>query len=126
MKLRPIRHDENGSTATEFGLTAPLFFMILWGIIECGLLLWTQLGLQHGTEMAVRCAAVNKTICGTTPAIQNFAAQQAYGLNPSPSTFSVSTAACGTQVTAAYSFNFIVTYFGVSGLSLSAGACFPT
>jgi hypothetical protein len=90
------------------------------------LLLWTQLGLQHSAEMAARCATVNKTICGSNSAIQSYAAQQAYGLSPSPSTFTVSTAACGTMVTANYTFNLISNYFGMSALALGAQACFPT
>jgi Flp pilus assembly protein TadG len=121
-----LHRDEEGATAVEFGLTAPVFFMMLFGIIEGGLLLWTQLGLQHGVEMAVRCAAINKTVCGNTSNIQNFAVQQAYGLNPPPSTFSVGTSGCGTIVTAAYTFNFITTYFGTPTIQLNAQSCFPS
>ena len=77
---------EEGATAVEFAMTAPVFFLILFGIIQGGLLLWTQLGLQHGAEMAARCAGVNKILCGNNGAITNFAAQQAYGLNPPAST----------------------------------------
>src|SRR5262245_58124959 len=39
--------DERGVSAVEFGLTAPAFFMLIAGILECGLLLWTQVSLQH-------------------------------------------------------------------------------
>jgi len=126
VRLAKIRRDERGATAVEFALTAPVFFMIVFAIIEGGLLLWTQLGLQHGAEMAARCAGINKTTCGDNTAIQSFAAQQAYGLNPSPSAFTVSTAACGTQVSASYTFTFITTYFGTPNLALSAQSCFPT
>jgi Flp pilus assembly protein TadG len=125
MRLTPICSDERGATAVEFGLTAPVFFLLLFAIIEGSLLLWTQLGLQHGTEMAARCAGVNKTMCGNNSAIANFAAQQAYGLNPPTSTFTVSTEACGVNVTANYTFNFITGYFGPT-LDLTAQACFPT
>jgi Flp pilus assembly protein TadG len=126
VKLAKIRGDERGTTAVEFGLTAPIFIMVLSLIMVGGLLLWTQLGLQHGAEMAARCASVNKTTCGNSADTQSYAAQQAYGLNPLPSTFTVSTAACGTLVTANYTFNFIVNYFGTPTLALGAQACFPT
>lgn len=118
--------DVSGASALEFGLTAPVFFLVIFGIIEGGLLLWTQLGLQHGTELAARCAGINKTLCGTTNAIQNYAAQQSYGLNPSPSTFSVSVAACGQLVTASYTFRFVTSYWSRPNLVLTAQACFPT
>jgi Flp pilus assembly protein TadG len=126
VRLRKIHRDVCGASAVEFALTAPIFFLIIFGIIEGGLLVWTQLGLQHGAELAARCAGVNKTLCGTSSAIQNYAAQQSYGLNPSPSTFSVSAAACGQLVTASYTFRFITTYWNTPNLALTAQACFPT
>jgi hypothetical protein len=52
---------------------------------------------------------VNSNACGNTANIQNYAATQAYGLNPPPSIFSVSTPACGSQVTANYTFAFVTT-----------------
>ena len=117
--------DSQGATAVEFGLTAPVFFAMLFGILEFAMLLWTQLGLQHATEMAARCASVNSSTCGSTANIQSFAAQQAYGLNPAPSTFTVSTPTCGNQVSASYTFAFVTSYFGVPTIALNAQSCFP-
>jgi len=127
MRVKKIRRDERGASAVEFAMTAPVFFALLFGIIDGGLLLWTQLGLQHGAEMAARCAGIYKstTTCGST-SIQTYAAQQAYGLNPPPSTFTVSTTACGTRVSASYTFNFITSYFEMPSLAISAQACFPS
>jgi hypothetical protein len=99
--------------------------MLVAGIIVFGLLLWIQMGLQHGVERAARCASVNSSLCGSVTAIQNYAAQQALGLNLPASTFSVSTPTCGNQVSATYTFNFITTYFSNSSLALSAQSCFP-
>ena len=117
--------DARGATMVEFAFTAPVFLAMLIGVLEFGLLLWTQLGLQHATEMAARCASVNSNACGNTANIQNYAATQAYGLNPPPSTFSVSTPACGSQVTANYTFAFVTTFFGAPTLALTAQTCFP-
>ena len=125
MKATRICGDESGASAIEFGLTAPLFFMIVLGIIEAGLFVWTQAGLQHGAEMAARCATVNATTCPNTGAIQNFAVQQAYGLSFAPSVFSVTTPACGNQVSATYTYQFITSYFGAPTLTLNAQSCFP-
>ncbi len=94
--------DGSGASAVEFAIVAPVFVLLLFAAIEGGLLLWTQLGLQHGVEVAARCASVNAGLCGSTAAIQDFAARQAFGLNVPPSTFSVSTPACGNQVSANY------------------------
>ncbi len=125
MKLKSIRRDERGATAVEFALTAPVFFMVLFGIIEAALLLWTQLGLQHGAEVAARCAGVNKILCANSGDIASYAAQQSFGLNIPASTFTVAAAACGTTVTANYTFNFITTYFGPT-IDLTAQSCFPS
>jgi len=117
--------DERGTTAIEFGLTAPAFFALLYGIIEFGLLMWTQAGLQHGAEMAARCASIDTIVCADQTAIQNYAAREAFGLNTSPSNFTVSTQACGTLVNATYSFQALSHYIGGPTLALSAQSCFP-
>src|SRR6476646_749735 len=65
--------NKDGASAVEFALTVPMFFMMLVGGIECGLLLWTQMGLQHGAEKAARCASIDSTLCGSTSSIQSYA-----------------------------------------------------
>lgn len=124
MMLLPLWRDDRGTTAIEFGITAPAFFFLLFAIIEGGLLLWTQLGLQHGSEMAARCAGVNKTLCGNSSAIAAYASQQAYGINPPSSAFSVATESCGVAVKANYTFNFIIKGLGPK-IELTAQSCFP-
>ncbi|WP_349643337.1 TadE/TadG family type IV pilus assembly protein [Bradyrhizobium japonicum] len=125
MKPTALWRDTRGASALEFALTAPAFFLFIFGIIECGLLFWTQLGLQHGSEMAARCATVNSTLCPSSSAITNYAAQQAFGLTLPADTFTYSTPTCGNQVTASYSFEF-PQILNLSPLTLTARACFPS
>ena len=125
MNVRRLCSDMRGVTAVEFALIAPVLFALLLALCEFGLLAWTQLGLQHGTEMAARCATFNSSACGDTTAIQNYAAKNAFGLTIPASTFSVTTPACGNQVSATHSFQFFTGYFGVSGVTLNAQSCFP-
>ena len=66
MKLSKILRDQSGTTALEFALTAPVFFLFIFGVIEVGLLFWTQIGMQHGAEMAARCASINAALCPTS------------------------------------------------------------
>lgn len=120
-----FRHDQRGASALEFALIAPAFFVFVIGIIECGLMLWTQIGMQHGAEMAARCASVNTAVCGNADAIMSYAAQQALGLSLPSSTFSVATPGCGNQVSASYVFQF-PQILNVAPLTLSAQACFPS
>jgi len=126
--MKPARFcsDERGTTVLEFALTVPIFFMLLFGVVGGGLLLWMQLGLQHGAEMAARCASINASVCGSVSSIQSYAASKTFGLNPSPSVFSVTTPACGNQVSASYSFQCITSYLGMPSLMLDAKSCFPT
>jgi Flp pilus assembly protein TadG len=121
-----IWRDERGTTALEFAILAPVFFLIIFGIIAFGLLFWTQVGLQHGAEMAARCASTNTTLCpnGNQSAVTNYAMQQALGLSLPASTFTYITRDCGNQVSATYTFVF-PDILNLSPLKLTALACFP-
>jgi Flp pilus assembly protein TadG len=125
VKLSEFYRSTEGTTAVEFGITAPVFFMVIFGIIECGMLLWTQLGLQHGVQMAARCASINTGICSSANDIKTYAAQQAYGLNPPLSTFTVAAPTCGNQISASYTYQFVSAYFNAPSLTLTAQSCFP-
>lgn len=121
-----IWRDERGATALEFAILAPVFFLIIIGIIAFGLLFWTKVGLQHGAAMAARCASINTTLCpnGNPSAVTNYAMQQALGLSLPASTFTYSTPACGNQVSASFAFVF-PGILNLSPLTLTAQACFP-
>jgi Flp pilus assembly protein TadG len=125
--MRRLRFWKNkdGASALEFALTVPMFFMMLFGLLECALILWTQMGLQHGAEKAARCASINTTTCGTTSNIQTYALAQSFGLNVPSSTFVVSSTACGSQVSASYAYPLLTHYFGTSSITLTASSCFP-
>jgi Flp pilus assembly protein TadG len=126
MKLQLLRSDTRGASSIEFAATMPLFLALTFGTVEAGLLMWTELGLQHGVAVAARCASVNTTLCNSTGNIQNVAAQNSFGLNPPPSTFTVTTPACGNQVSASYSFNLLTSYFfSAASLTLTARSCYP-
>lgn len=127
MKLTTIWRDNRGASALEFALTAPAFLLFIFGIIEFGLLLWTQIGLQQAAEMAARCASVNSTLCpaNNSGAITGYAAQQALGLTLPSQTFTYSTPACGNQVSASYAFQF-PQILNLSPLMMTAQACFPS
>jgi Flp pilus assembly protein TadG len=123
--LRRFAKQTDGSTAVEFGLTAPVFLAVLFGVIELGMLFWTQLGLQHAAELTARCASINKTICGTDTAIKGYASSKVFGLTVPTSTWTVSQPACGSQINADYDFAFVASFFGAPSWRLTASACFP-
>ena len=126
MNFAGFFRDTKATTAVEFGITAPVFVMVIFGVLECGTLLWTKLGLQHGTQMAARCASINPGVCASSDDITAYAVQQAYGLTLPSSAFTASTASCGKRVNASYTYQFVSHYFGGPSVTLTAQSCFPT
>jgi len=51
------RSGENGQTLVEFALAAPVFFAMLFGIVELGLLFKTRSAYQEGAQNAARAIA---------------------------------------------------------------------
>ena len=119
MKPRQIWDDTRGSALVEFTVTLPLFLLLTFGLLQAGLLLYTQAGLQHGVEVAARCASVNYSanqlqlsqscfiVSGspiapssvTTSNIKQYAQQNSWGINPSLSisNFTVTGGSPGTN-----------------------------
>lgn len=149
MSIRQLLRDEGGSTLIEFTIVLPLWLSLTFGATQAALMLWAQAGLQHGVEVAARCAslsdaaikygglnpAANPTSCytansnaaGNATSVKSFAASNSFGLNPPSSVFTVSTtsAACtnGNLVTASYPFTAITYLFS---MTLTAQSCYPT
>jgi Flp pilus assembly protein TadG len=146
MIVKLIRDDTRGSVLVEFTLTMTLLLLLMFGLVQAGLLLWTQSGLQHGVERAARCASVNYSAnqlgltqscfavapnAVTDTTIQQYAAQSSWGIVPASSSFTVhsppaASAKCGTDpgyvVTVSPTYNLINYLFSVT---LTATSCFP-
>ena len=116
--------DERGAAAVEMSFVLPIFLLMLYGIVQVGLMLWTQASLYHGAQMASRCAALQQSTCSSTALTQQYAADQSYGLHPDPSTFTISTQTCGTQVAAAYTYQPFSALTSSLSMGLNARACF--
>jgi Flp pilus assembly protein TadG len=149
MRIRQLYRDECGAALMELTVVFPVWLSLTFGIIQAGLVLWAQIGLQHGAELAARCASLSDiaikygNLTKSTPCYSNvasspnaaanastvtsFAASNSYGLNPPASAFSVSynPANCtnGNLVTASYPFTAITYLFQIT---LTAKSCYPT
>jgi Flp pilus assembly protein TadG len=122
-----------GSIAVEYAIVLPALLMFLLGLVDAGRLFWSYTTLSRSVAAASRCAAVDTINCGTGIAVQSYAAGQAWGLGLASSAYTVTTAACGTQVQGSMVFQFFIPWFyGVAPfgagntLTLSATACYPT
>jgi Flp pilus assembly protein TadG len=60
---RKSPRDERGATAVEFALLAPLFIMLLFGVISFGLVFAQQLGLSNGARQGARTGVVKGITC---------------------------------------------------------------
>jgi hypothetical protein len=58
-QLGKLRRDRKGATAAEFALIAPLFFFMLLGAVEYGLVFLSFSAMQFGATIATRDVAVN-------------------------------------------------------------------
>ncbi|HEX9463626.1 MAG TPA: TadE/TadG family type IV pilus assembly protein [Alphaproteobacteria bacterium] len=123
--LHRLWRDRAGGSLVETSILMPVFATLVFGVIDLGQLFWTQTALQHAVEMAARCASINTTNCGTTSQIQTYAGTQAYGLTFANNTFTATTPACGNQVTATYTYNFLTALLPVTNISLAAKSCYP-
>ncbi len=121
-RSRPRAQGKRGTATLEYALILPVLLLFLLGIMDMGRLMWIYAGLNRGVEAASRCAAVNTSACGTTASIQAVAAAEVWGASVSSSVFSVSTASCGVQVSASYTFGFFTP--GLSPITLAPSACF--
>ncbi|MGH7045784.1 MAG: TadE/TadG family type IV pilus assembly protein [Stellaceae bacterium] len=133
-----LPHASGGATAVEFALVAPMFFMLVFGTIEFGRLLWTQEALQETAIAGARCVAIAQgttqdSPCasgGTTSYVQNVA--KGWGLSLASITPNT-TATCGgwsgfSEMTLTSSFKSVVPELirlSTSGITLTASACYP-
>jgi Flp pilus assembly protein TadG len=57
--IRRFIRDEHGSAIVENTITMLVFVLLTMGITQAGLIMWSFVGLEHGVEMAARCASVS-------------------------------------------------------------------
>jgi Flp pilus assembly protein TadG len=112
----------------EFAMVAPLFLLMLFGVLEGGRLLWTSHELSNGVREGARLAMVGGSKAATPVSqsdvearVQNTTA----GLNPDSLTVAVSNLGGNpgekTVVSATYNFQPVVAMvFGAGTIQLSA------
>jgi Flp pilus assembly protein TadG len=122
--LRAQTRDVRGSVAIEFALTAIVFLLFVFGIMESGRAMWLQSALNYSVAEAARCASINPTLCGTTSQIQSYASGQS-GAGFDSSIFLANTSSCGNQVSASYPLALTIPTLTIS-VNLTAQACYPS
>jgi Flp pilus assembly protein TadG len=116
---------ESGAAIAEFALILPVLLLLLIGTGEFGRLIWTKSLLDHAVNETARCASVNTTTCGTTDGARSYAVLRSAPLAVTNAIFAVTTATCGSQVTATYPFTFAAPSLLSYSITLVSQACFP-
>jgi Flp pilus assembly protein TadG len=75
---RRLRRDANkGSAAIEFAMVAPVFFLMMMGTIEAGIMFFAQSSLQNALNDAARLVRTGQSTCFTRDASNNCVAMTA-------------------------------------------------
>ena len=119
---RTIICDCGGAAAVEFLIMLGPLLLLLLGTFDVGLLMLAQLRISFAVEAAAKCSAIGAVMC-TSPSLTAAYGASIAGLpGLTASDFLVTTALCGTNVTASYGYAGMV----LPAMTLSAGVCYPS
>jgi Flp pilus assembly protein TadG len=127
-------HDRRGAGAAEFVMILPVFFGLVFAILNLCIVLYAETTLHAATEAAARCASVNvgmgnTSTCHDQSTVSSFARGRYAGPSLASLTFTYSAPTSGTcanmqKVVGAgtYRVNAVVTSMNVN---LSTQSCYP-
>ena len=121
--VRSLCRSEDGTTAVEFAIIAPVFILLLFGTIGLCFALFLIGSLHYAVEDGARCASVKTTICSDSATTIAYTQSRYLGPNVSP-TFTYASAACGNSVSGSISYSMNIG-FRTFVIPISATACFP-
>ena len=81
MKLRRLRSDENGQTATEFALVLPIFCLLLFAVIQFGILFKDYVTLTDAVRAGARTAAVSRLQASPESVVEAAVRRSASGID---------------------------------------------
>ena len=125
-KWRKYFANESGVAAVEFAIVAPVFIMLVMGIIDFGRIYFIKSSMQYVVEQAARHAMVNQGI--STTALNTFANTEATNVGLSGAVFASTPDNSGVinfmTITGTYNFTFITPLVGTT-LALNAKSATP-
>ncbi len=114
-RVQEFRRDQSGVAAIELAILGPVYLALLLGVIQGGLLIFTQANLHYAVQRGVRCIALQDSC--PSPA--------SYYASPGTAPVFTSTQqACGQVLTATVTYTLSVVLYQAD-IPLSATSCFP-
>lgn len=123
MNVRKLTHDETGQTMTEFAIILPLLVVLLFGIIQFGILFNNYVTLTDAVRAGARQAAVSRNDANPTGAATTAVRNSAADLNQANLAVTVNSPwQAGTDVTVTATYPWSVSLLGwvVSGGTLKS------
>ena len=126
--ISSFRKSEAGNAVVEFALAAPIFFMMVFGMIDVGRLYWTVSSMEYAIEAAGRYVMLN--ISATSSQVISQAQANLYAVNQSSVTFTTSISNSGgvnyMAIKGQTSFNFLPSaMFNIGTLNLTRVVTVP-
>jgi hypothetical protein len=117
-------NDERGTTVVEFAIVAPVFLLLVVGMLFMSIGLFTVGSLHYAVEEGARCASVKSTVCADQSTTLAYIQSHYFGPGTTPNFVYNPTAACGQSVSASlnYVMDLGLTQFTIP---IAAAACFP-
>jgi Flp pilus assembly pilin Flp len=81
--LRRFTYQETGATAVEFAIVSAAFFMLLLGVIEYGLIMFTKVALESATTQVSRSGSIGSVVAGCPDrvcSVKKLIEEKTYGL----------------------------------------------
>ena len=116
MRLPSLRRDARGAAVIEMAFALPAFIVMLWMVVQLGLVFRALSGIQHALGEGARAATIWPV--PTTTAIQTRMSDAVYGIGPG--TFNIPTPTTGTADGSNY-LDLTVTYTQPTDLLLFPG-----
>ena len=114
--IRRVVRNEDGAAVIEMAFALPALIMLLWMIVQLGLVFRAMSGIQHGLGQGARHATLFPKPSNTD--IQNVITQAVYGIGPG--SFNIPTPTQGTADGASY-LDLTVTYSQQTNLLIIPG-----
>ena len=122
--FRSISQNQQGTTAVEFAIIAPVFILLVFGTIGLCFALFLVGSLHFAVEDGARCASVKADICPDIATTVAYTQSRYLGPNVSPTFTPNLNAACGKSVTGTVNYSMEMG-FKTFVIPISATACYP-